>query len=203
MLINYFLRNPLIHKDVEKYQHRVLFYIAFYSIYSVHYIKDLTLINNILFFYLSTDLFFIPFNRIDSIIHHLLSISFIYYPTLFSIPLDKIIKHHIAFLKVETSSIFLCLSYYFKEQKKISNEKNIEYCSHISNVLLLSTFFKFRCYDFMYEIIKNPDFYKDMIIPNNTVSKLYIYTTVGSFFILNGFWFNKMINVLCKIIITH
>ncbi len=203
MLINYFLRNPLIHKDVEKYQHRVLFYIAFYSIYSVHYVKDLTLINNILFFYLSTDLFFIPFNRIDSIIHHLLSISFIYYPTLFSIPLDKIIKHHIAFLKVETSSIFLCLSYYFKEQKKISNEKNIEYCSHISNVLLLSTFFKFRCYDFMYEIIKNPEFYKDMIIPNNTVSKLYIYITVGSFFILNGFWFNKMINVLCKIIITH
>jgi hypothetical protein len=203
MLINYFLKNSLNHKDVEKYQYRILFYMASYSLYNVRYVKDLTLINNILFFYLSIDLFFIPFNRIDSIIHHLLAISFIYYPTLFSISLDKIIKHHITFLKVETSSIFLCLNYYFKEQKKISNEKNIEYCSHINNVLLFSTFFKFRCYDFMYEIIKNPDFYKDMIIPNNTLSKLYIYITIGFFLMLNGYWFNKMINVLCKLIITN
>ena len=200
MLINYFLRKPLIYKDVEKYQYKILFCVASYSVYNIYFVKDLTFLNSILLGHLLTDMLFIPFNKMDSMIHHMLGIGFIYYPTLFSIPLLQIFPHHITFLKVETSSIFLCSSYYLKEYKKQSKNNYLEITSKISNVLLLSTFFKFRCYDFLYKILKNPDFYNDMIIPNNTVSKYYIYTTVGAFCLLNGYWFSKLANVFYKTI---
>jgi hypothetical protein len=200
MIINYFLRKPLLYKDIEKYQYKLLFCVASYSVYNIYFVKDFTFLNHILFGHLLTDLLFIPFNKMDTIIHHMLGIGFIYYPTLFSIPLRPIYLHQINFLKVETSSIFLCSSYFLKEYKKQSKHQYIQITSNISNVLLLSTFFKFRCYDFLYKILKNPDFYNDMIIPNNTMSKYYIYTTVGAFCLLNGYWFSKLANVFYKTI---
>lgn len=200
MIINYFLRKPLIYKDVENYQYKILFCIASYSVYSIHFVNDFTFLNSIIFKHLLTDMLFIPFNKVDSMIHHVLGIAFIYYPTLFSIPLSQIFPHHVTFLKVETSSIFLCASYFLRQYKKQSKNKYINFISHISNTLLLISFFKFRCYDLIYKLVKNPDFYNDMIIPNNTMSKYYIYTTVGSFVLLNGYWFTKLVNIFYKTI---
>lgn len=200
MIINYFLRKPLLYKDVENYQYKILFCVASYSIYNIHFVNDFTFLNSILFNHLLTDMLFIPFNKIDTIIHHVLGIAFIYYPTVFSIPLFKIYPYHVTFLKVETSSIFLCTSYFLKQYKKKSKNKYIDLLSNVSNTLLLTSFFKFRCYDFIHKLVKNPDFYTDMTIPNNAMSKYYIYTTVGSFVLLNGFWFTKLINAFYKTI---
>ena len=98
MIINYFLRKPLLYKDIEKYQYKLLFCVASYSVYNIYFVKDFTFLNHILFGHLLTDLLFIPFNKMDTIIHHMLGIGFIYYPTLFSIPLRPIYLHQINFL---------------------------------------------------------------------------------------------------------
>ena len=59
MLINYFLRKPLIYKDVEKYQYKILFCVSSYSVYSIYFVKDLTFLNSILFGHLLTDMLFL------------------------------------------------------------------------------------------------------------------------------------------------
>ena len=112
MLINLFLKKPLQYKQIEKYQYGALFGVASYSLYSIAYVNDFHFITNLMFWFLTSETFFLPYNRIDSFIHHLLSVIFIYYPTIYSIPISQIQPHYITFLKVETSSIFLSTSYF-------------------------------------------------------------------------------------------
>ncbi len=200
MLINLFLRKPIHYKDIEGYQYGTLFGIASYSLYTIKYANDLTFINNLMFWFLSSETLFLPYYRIDSIIHHLLGVGFIYYPYIYSIPLKHIEPHALTFLKVETSSIFLCSSYFLKQKLKTTKNKYIQYGLNISNILLISSFFKYRIYDFMYKIFLNPDFYNDMIIKNNTSSTLYISGITGTFFLLNCYWFQKMVNIAYKMI---
>lgn len=200
MLINLFLRKPIHYKDIERYQYGILFGVASYSLYTINYVKDLTFINNFMFWFLLSDTFFIPYYRLDSVIHHLLGMAFIYYPYFYSIPLKHIEPHALTFLKVETSSIFLCSSYFLKEKLKTTKNKYIKYSFSISNTLLIGTFLKYRIYDFIYNIFLHPDFYNDMIIKNNTSSVIYIYGTSGLFFLLNGYWFSKMLNLAYKMI---
>jgi hypothetical protein len=201
MLINLFLRNPLHFKDIEKYQYGMLFSVASYSIYTIKYSTDYTFIINLMFCFLSGETFFLPYSRIDTIIHHLLGIGFIYYPTIYSIPLKQIEPHIATFLKVETSSLFLASSYFLKERLKTEkNNKYIQYLSTTSNVLLIATFFKYRIYDFMSNIFLNTDFYNDMILRSNTSSSIYIYSTSSMFFLLNSYWLSKMLKIVYKMI---
>ena len=197
MLINLFLKKPLQYKQIEKYQYGALFGIASYSLYSIAYVNDFRFINNLMFWFLTSETFFLPYNRIDSFIHHLLGVIFIYYPTIYSIPLSQIQPHYITFLKVETSSIFLSTSYFLKEKMKKSDNKLLPYLSTASNLLLMTTFFKFRIYDFITKIFLNENFYKDMIV-ENTTSNVYVYATTSSFFLLNAYWFSKILHIAFK-----
>jgi hypothetical protein len=197
MLINLFLKKPILYKEIEKYQYGALFGIASYSLYTINFVSDFTFINNLMFLFLTGETFFLPYNRIDSIIHHLLGIGFICYPKFYSIPLNTIIPHSTTFLRVETSSIFLCSSYFLKEKLKSSKNKILPYLSNASNVLLITSFLKYRIYDFMGKILLNSDFYNDMLV-ENTNSHLYLYTTTFSFFLLNSYWFSKMCKIALK-----
>tara|TARA_B100001287_G_scaffold276862_1_gene290307 strand:+ start:45243 stop:45848 length:606 start_codon:yes stop_codon:yes gene_type:complete len=200
MLINLFLHNPIKYKDIEKYQYGTLFCISIYSLYTIKYADDYKFLSDIMLWFLSCETFFIPYYRLDTIIHHLLGIGFIYYPRIYSIPLKQITPHFITFTSVETSSIFLSTSYFLKEKiKKHKENKIYQYSFAVSNILLLSTFLKFRIYDFISKIIFNKDFYNDMII-KNTNSHIYLYSTTASFFLLNSYWFGKMLAVAYKMI---
>lgn len=123
---------------------------------------------------------------------------FVAYPKLYSIPMEQIYHHNVTFLKVEMSSIFLCSSYFFKEQKRIFDNKYISYSLHISNALFIGCFFKYRCYEFIYQIGFNPDFYQDMIVNDSISSEIYVYLTMSSFMALNCYWFYKIILVIFK-----
>jgi hypothetical protein len=198
MLVNYFLVNPLQYKQIEKYQYAGLLLISFYTIYNIYHVTNLEDINNIMFFYLLIETFYLPFYKMDTIIHHVTSMFFVVYPKLYFIPLQQVYHVNVTFLKVEMSSIFICTSYFLKEQKKISNNKCISYSLHISNALFIGCFFKYRCYEFIYQLGLNPDFYQDMIIHNSISSEIYVYLTMITFMTLNCYWFYKIILVVFK-----
>ena len=198
MLVNFFLVNPLQYKQIEKYQYTGLSLISLYVIYNIYYVTNLEDINNIMLFYLLIETFYLPFYKMDTIIHHIISMFFVVYPKLYFIPMEQIYHHNVTFLKVEMSSIFLCSSYFLKEQKKISNNKCISYSLHISNALFIGCFFKYRCYEFIYQLGLNPEFYQDMIIDNSISSEIYVYLTMSSFMALNCYWFYKIILVVSK-----
>ena len=198
MLINFFIDNPLQYKQIEKYQYTGLSLISLYVIYNIYYVTNLEDINNIMLFYLLIETFYLPFYKMDTIIHHVISMFFVVYPKLYFIPMEQIYHHNVTFLKVEMSSIFLCSSYFLKEQKKISNNKCISYSLHISNALFIGCFFKYRCYEFIYQLGLNPEFYQDMIIDNSISSEIYVYLTMSSFMALNCYWFYKIILVVFK-----
>ena len=199
MLINFFVDTPIYYKDeVEKYQHYVLLGVSLYTIYNIIYVSNLNGLNDIMFFYLFVETFFLPFYKLDTIFHHIISMLFVAYPKFYYILLEDIYDHNITFLKVEMSSIFLCSSYFLKEQKKISNDKRILYCLHLSNALFIGSFFKYRCYEFIYRLGLNPEFYQDMIVKDSTTSKIYVYFTMSSFMILNCYWVFKILKVALK-----
>ena len=198
MLINLFLKNPIQYKQIEKTLNVNLFILSLYATYNCYYVTDLTNMYYVMFIYLFCDYFFIPFNKIDAFLHHTICLPFILYPTIYSIPMEDIYEYNITFLKVEISSIFLCTGYFIRELKKISNNKCITYSLHINNALFFTTFFKYRCYDFLYYIGLNPEFYQVMIIPNNVTSKIYVYLTIYPFMALNIYWIYKIINVIFK-----
>jgi hypothetical protein len=198
MLINIFLDKPIQHKQIEKTQYVIFFIISLYATYNCYYVTDLTNMYYVMLVFLCSDFFYIPFNKIDSFIHHTICLPFILYPTIYSIPMDDIYEYNITFLKVEISSIFLSTSYFIREFKKISNNKYITYSLHINNVLFLTTFLKYRCYDFVYYIGFNPEFYQVMIIPNSISSQIYVYLTIYPFMALNIYWLYKIVNVIYK-----
>lgn len=199
MLINIFLDKPIQYKQIEKTQYVYFFIMSLYATYTCYYVTDLTNMYYIMLTFLCCDFFYIPFNKIDSFIHHIVCIPFILYPTIYSIPMEDIYEYNITFLKVEISSIFLSTGYFIRELKKISNNKCITYSLHINNALFLTTFFKYRCYDFLYHIGFNPEFYQVMIIPNNVTSKIYVYLTIYPFMALNIYWLYKIVNVIYKL----
>ena len=199
MLINFFVDTPIYYKEeVEKYQHYVLLGVSLYIIYNIMYVSNLTGLNDIMFFYLFVETFFLPFYKLDTIFHHIISMLFVAYPKFYYILLDDIYDHNITFLKVEMSSIFLCSSYFLKEQKRIFDNKYISYSLHISNALFIGCFFKYRCYEFIYQLGFNPDFYQDMIVNDSISSEMYVYITMSSFMALNCYWFYKIILVVIK-----
>ena len=198
MLINIFLDKPIQYKQIEKTQYVIFFIISLYATYNCYYVTDLTNMYYVMLVFLCSDFFYIPFNKIDAFLHHTICLPFILYPTIYSIPMDDIYEYNITFLKVEISSIFLSTSYFIREFKKISNNKYITYSLHINNVLFLTTFLKYRCYDFVYYIGFNPEFYQVMIIPNSISSQIYVYLTIYPFMALNIYWLYKIVNVIYK-----
>ena len=198
MLVNVFLYTPIEYKPIEKYQFGALFVVSLYAIYNINYATELMHVNNTMALYLFLEMFFLPVYKLDTIFHHIVSISFINYMRIYPNLLPQIVDYNIIFLKVETSSIFLCSSYFLKEANKKSDNKLISYGFNVSNILFISSFFKYRCYDFCYYIVFNPDFYEAIIIKNDIMSEPYIYISITSFFVLNVYWLLKILKVAIK-----
>jgi len=198
MLVNVFLYTPIEYKQIEKYQFGALFVVSLYAIYNINYATELMHVNNTMALYLFLEMFFLPVYKLDTIFHHIVSISFINYMRIYPNLLPQIVDYNIIFLKVETSSIFLCSSYFLKEAKKKSDNKLISYGYNASNILFITSFFKYRGYDFCYYIVFNPEFYEAIIIKNDIISEPYVYITITSFILLNFYWFIKILKVAIK-----
>jgi len=126
----------------------------------------------------------------DLKLHHIFVLGIIFYNYYYSVvPSDRFIFLY-PLLKTEISSIFYVLKHWIPKNSYIYN---------INLLLFFCTFFKFRIYDFYYELINNQQHFIESI--NKYYSKTNYFTyyilLVSCFglFFLNIYWFL----ILCKI----
>jgi hypothetical protein len=133
----------------------------------------------------------------DLIIHHILILGFFFYNNFYNIsPEDKFILLF-PLLKTEITSIFLCLKYWLPK-------KSIIYTVNL--LLFYVSFFKFRIYDFYYEIIYNHSIF-NIYIPKYSPSNHYLsFIFMGmcyGLYILNLYWFSIINRILYKTIVKN
>lgn len=194
MIINIFLKNKIDYKKIEDYSNLGLLVVSLLTIINVYYIKQY--FANVLFlvFYMSVDSLFTPLNKIDMLIHHMLSLNSLVYG-LFLIDLNNNFYSTDLLLKTEWSSIFLGLNYFFKKYKM--NKILLK----ISSVAFLITFLKYRLYDFYNNVVMNNYFTDSSLFDNynyNYLLLIPINITKYGFIYLNLYWLSIIIKSLYK-----
>ena len=187
MIINIFLKNKLIYKDIQNTSN-ILLTIAgtLISINSI-YDFDYKLTVQCLLIYLGCEILFLPINKIDTIIHHILTISTISYVLYTdSIDLNTNFYSTKIFLLTETSSVFLGISQVLKKS----------YIGTISQILFVLLFFKTRIYDYIYKILLNPYFYESL--GNEHFQRNWQYMCTYGLFSLQIYWGCIILKVISK-----
>jgi hypothetical protein len=135
--------------------------------------------------YLLVDLFINK--KIDMYIHHAIGLmlySFVHMNQLSEESENILMK---PFIAVEISSIFYNINYLYPKN----------YFSALNNLLFITTFFYYRIYNYYYSVIKNEDI--NHIIENTgEVSKYYYYSAIYNLYILNLYWFSKIMKIVLK-----
>lgn len=187
MIINLFLKNKLIYKDIQNTSNILLTIagtlVSINCIYDIDY--ELTV--KFLLIYLGGEFIFLPINKIDTIIHHILTICTISY-VLFTDAIDLNTNFYSTkiFLLTETSSIFLGISQVLKKS----------YIGTISQILFVLLFFKTRIYDYIYKILLNPYFYESL--GNENFQRNWQYMCTYGLFSLQLYWGCIILKVISK-----
>tara|TARA_B100000424_G_C22935096_1_gene497552 strand:- start:215 stop:685 length:471 start_codon:yes stop_codon:yes gene_type:complete len=139
--------------------------------------------------YLSVDTLFIPFNKIDMLIHHYLTITSCIYALLY---VDLYINTYAAkqLLITETSSIFLGLKYFTKKSNKL--------LSTFIDLLFLVSFLKFRVYDFGKNVIFNNYYYESLDYNSSEYKKRWVYRNTFGLYAIQLYWTMIIIKILVK-----
>lgn len=192
MIINTIFNNYFNLKSIEILTYLNLLVISLYTTYNVYYNLDLT--NNIfyLFCFIIFDTLLIPFNRLDTFIHHIDTAAILSYLYYYNIDIKNNNYATIQLLKTEISSIFLGTTYFLKKY----NFNNI-FCN-ISNIIFICTFFKYRIYDFFKNIYLNTYFFDSLTTNNSEFQIYYKYTVTIILYGLNLYWFVIILKILFK-----
>ena len=184
--------NPL----VEKYENIASFFTASISLVSLvayKYFDITTLLQPttfVVFSYCFVDLFFC---KKDLFIHHLLTLSGIYFCYIHSVDIEDTKSVYFSIISTELSSLFLILNIWLSDSKNtiMKTIKGINY------ILLISAFVKLRVYDYYY-VITNPETYASFskYTAGNIINSLHIYSSLFGLFIMNLYWFS----IICKMI---
>lgn len=192
MLINYVLKNKIEYKNIEDITSFGLLLFALYSCYNIYFDGDLSTNRVILKYYMLVEICFIPFYKMDVILHHFITILFCKYYDLYDILDNKWNYAFVNVLKTEVSSIFLCLNHFSNKYNKIKIVKTL------SNLCFFATFFKYRIYDYYYDVINNLHFYELLKTNDHVDEIIYTYGLTYMFYGLNLYWFSLMIKFLYK-----
>lgn len=192
MLINYILRNKIDYKDIEDVTSFGLLLFAIYSCYNIYFDGDLSTNRVILKYYMLVEICFLPFNKKDVILHHLITILFCKYYDFYGILDNKWNYAFVHVLKTEVSSIFLCLNHFSNKYNKIKIIKML------SNLCFFATFFKCRIYDYYNNVINNGHFYELLKTTDDVGQKIFTYGSTYIFYGLNLYWFSLMLKFLYK-----
>ena len=187
MIINLFLKNKLIYKDIEKISNILLIItsclVSINCIYDINY--KLTV--QFLLTYFIGEILFLPIKKIDTIIHHIFSISTISYVLYYdNFNLNTNFYSTKIFLLTETSSIFLGISQVFKNT----------YIGKISQFLFVILFFKTRLYDYIFKILLNPYFYESL--GNEYYQRNWQYISTYGLFSLQLYWSCIILKIITK-----
>ena len=137
MLINYILRNKIHYKDIEDITSFGLLLFALYSSYNIYFDGDLSMNRVILKYYMLVEICFLPFNKKDVILHHLITILFCKYCDFYDIIDNNWNYALVHILKTEVSSIFLCLNHFSNKYNKIKivqTLSNLCFLQHFLNI---------------------------------------------------------------------
>lgn len=199
MLINLILPDNyrIDYSNIESLSYGALLYISVIATHSCYFSPDLTNTINLIFRYFFIDLFFLPPKKVDIIFHHITVIFLIYSSSIYDIPSPLIETVARIVLKFETTNIFLCTSYFFKRIKKHVSTPIVHYASNVSNILLVSSFIKYRCYDILIHILYNKNLYNELH-EYNSIAAQYTYNCVNAFFLLNCYWLFMLIKMANK-----
>ena len=194
MIVNLFLKNKIEYKNIEDYSNLGLIVASLITILNVYYLKQYFLNNLFLTIYMIIDVFFIPIEKKEMMIHHIVSLSFSIFSLLF-INMEINVFSVDQILNTEWSSIFLGLNYFIKKYKL---NKNIY---TICNLIFLFTFLKYRIYDFYNNVIINP-YFRESVLPDNSeyynVLIIPFNITKYGLFYLNLYWLSIIIKSLYK-----
>tara|TARA_Y100000992_G_scaffold152166_1_gene101452 strand:- start:1445 stop:2089 length:645 start_codon:yes stop_codon:yes gene_type:complete len=190
MLVNLYY-DKLKYKDIEIYQSSLALIVSMWTSYTLYNydIDNGNIFATVFIPFLSIDLFFIPINKIDIAIHHILIILLGYYVINTSKVYNNVVTTEI--LKTEISSIFLALNSVLKHPKLFNSTLMI-----ISNTLFLFSFTYYRVLSLTYSVLFNLDYRLTIVNEFNKQIGDLNYKLNVLFLFLNYYWFYK----ICKLI---
>lgn len=197
MLINALTGSNYSFKDVESYTNHAMFFITSVVLYSLYFCDYYYNCFYITLLYFSIELCFLPIEKIDMIVHHVLAMlmNIYYFSNIHINPNANLIAEQV--MNVEWSNYFLYIEFLLKNKRG----GIYDIIKPVNNILFIITFFKVRLYDIYYNIIFNKD-YAAMIIQNSPTNFNYVmgYIAPHSFFLLNTYWFLIILKVVFKTI---
>lgn len=190
MLVNLYY-DKLKYKDIEIYQSSLALIVSMWTSHTLYNydIDNGNIFATVFIPFLSIDLFFIPINKIDIAIHHILIILLGYYVINTSKVYNNVVTTEI--LKTEISSIFLALNSVLKHPKLFNSTLMI-----ISNILFLFSFTYYRVLSLTYSVLFNLDYRLTIVNEFNKQIGDLNYKLNVLFLFLNYYWFYK----ICKLI---
>tara|TARA_B100000886_G_scaffold289274_1_gene214365 strand:+ start:3272 stop:4546 length:1275 start_codon:yes stop_codon:yes gene_type:complete len=189
MLINLFLLNKLSFNDIELYSNLSLTIISIFVCLMVYYEMNYYITLYTLVSYLCIDTLFIPYKKIDMLIHHYLTITCCIYVLLY-IDLNTNTYASTQLLITETSSIFLGLKYFTKTSNKL--------LSILVDLLFLIFFLKLRIYDFGKNIIFNDYYYESLDYNQDEYRKWWVYRSTFGLYAIQLYWMMIIIKIIGK-----
>lgn len=187
MIINLFLKNKLIYENIQNISNILLTIASTLVTINCIYDIDYKLTVQFLLIYFCTEFLFLPIKKIDTIIHHIFTISTISY-VLYTDSVD--LKNNFystkIFLLTESSSVFLGISQVLKKS----------YIGTISQILFVLLFFKTRIYDYIYKILLNPYFYESL--GNRYFQRNWQYMCTYGLFSLQLYWSCIILKIVSK-----
>lgn len=192
MIINTIFNNSFNKKYLEYVSYLNLLFISLYTSYNLYYNIDLT--NNVFYLlcFIIIDTLFLSYERIDSFIHHLDTLAILFYIYYYNIDIKNNNYATLQLLKTEISSIFLGTTFFLKKY----NFNKILY--NISNIIFVSTFFKYRIFDFFKNIYLNPYFFDSLTTNNSNFQIYYKFTVTTILYALNLYWFCIILKIIFK-----
>ena len=189
MLINLFLLNKLSFNDIELYSNLSLTIISIFVCLMVYYEMNYYITLYTLVSYLCIDTLFIPYKKIDMLIHHYLTITCCIYVLLY-IDLNTNTYATTQLLITETSSIFLGIKYFTKKSNKL--------LSTLVDLLFLIFFLKLRIYDFGKNIIFNDYYYESLDYNQDEYRKWWVYRSTFGLYAIQLYWMMIIIKIIGK-----
>lgn len=187
MLINIFLNKPISFKDIEYFSNNIFLFISSYVIitnyYNIHYNISIHILKS----YMLLDILFIPFDKFDMIIHHILTIMAIYYIGLNNIDVNTNFYALSQLYSLEKTNIFLGIMPFLQSKNTLL---------FLNQILFLICFLKFRIYDFYHNVVFNTYFYESLGTLREQLN--YQYVVVGGIYALNIYWACILIKMACK-----
>ena len=191
MFINYLLpkKYQLIYSEIDIKLNIAVFLVALWgTIVSINGISNYSYVSSTLSFYLFVDMFFLPFHKLDMILHHFIVIFLLYQG------IGSTQRFHnqvtILLMRTEASSILLAPASVMRKYRKSST---------LMNIAFVISFVYFRILNLTYGLVFDMETLYVLEEKFTSVKSLGYYTGISSLALFLGlqyYWLYQIIRVL-------